>query len=65
MLNLPRSDPEESFDLNYFIDVWEGTQHDYGSKALIGTIALALFTLQKSDNMDDAMQTAKQMWTNR
>ncbi len=66
MLNPARSDPEESFDLNYFIDVWEGsTQHDYGSKAVIGTIALALFTLQKSDNMDDAMQTAKQMWTNR
>ena len=66
MLNPTRSDPEESFDLDYFIQVWQGiAQHDYGTKAVIGTMAVALFTLQKADSMNDAMETAQQMWINR
>ncbi len=66
MLNTTRSDPEAAFDLNYFMQVWQGNaQHDYGYQAVIGTMALALYTLQKADNMQEAMQLAEQMWVQR
>ncbi|XID75828.1 glycosyl transferase family protein [Alkanindiges sp. WGS2144] len=66
MINTSRSEAEESFDLNYFIAVWRGeTSHDYGQKAVTGTLALALYSLQKADSIDTAMQLAAQMWQQR
>lgn len=66
MLNPSRSDPEESFDLAHFIAVWKGeTSHDYGYQAVIGTLALALYSLQKASDIDSALQLAKDLWENR
>jgi len=66
MLNEARSDVEESFDLDHFLAVWQGkTSHAYGEKAVIGTLALALTTLNKASNMDEAMQQAEKLWADR
>lgn len=66
MLNESRSDVEESFDLNEFVAVWQGkAQHEYGEKAVIGTLALTLVALKKAESMDDAMVQAQKMWDGR
>lgn len=66
MLNPSRSDPEESFDLAHFIAVWKGeTSHDYGYQAVIGTLALALYSLQKASDIDSALQLARDLWESR
>lgn len=66
MLNESRSDAETEFDLEHFLAVWHGeTEHEYGYQAVIGTLALALYTLQKADSMDGAMNLAKEMWEAR
>lgn len=66
MLNTSRSDAETEFDLPHYLSVWRGeTEHEYGYKAVTGTLALALYTLQKANDMDSAMQLAKEMWETR
>lgn len=66
MLNSSRSDAEQSFDLNHFLAVWRGeVEHEYGYQAIIGTLALALYTLQKAPDIERAMPLAKEMWQNR
>lgn len=66
MLNPSRSDPEESFDLQHFIAVWKGeASHEYGYQAVIGTLALALYSLQKAGDMDSALQQANDLWESR
>lgn len=66
MLNPSRSDPEETFDLEHFIAVWKGeASHDYGYQAVTGTLALALYSLQKAGDIDSALQLAKELWDSR
>jgi anthranilate phosphoribosyltransferase len=66
MLNESRSDVEESFNLDVFVSVWQGkTNHAYGEKAVVGTLALALVALKKADSMDVAMTLAQEMWDGR
>lgn len=66
MLNENRSDVEQEFDLEHYLAVWRGeVQHAYGEQAVVGTLALALTALQKTDGMDAAMQMAQEMWDGR
>ncbi len=66
MLNESRSDVEESFDLNEFVAVWQGkTKHEYGEKAVFGTLALTLVALKKAETMSEAMLMAQKMWDDR
>lgn len=66
MLNPARSDAEEAFDLDHFIAVWQGTaEHAYGYQAITGTLALALYSLQKADSIEDALNLAQQLWQQR
>ena len=66
MLNPERSDPEQAFDLDHFIAVWQGkAEHAYGYQAITGTLALALYSLQKADSMDSALVLAQQLWQQR
>lgn len=66
MLNEARSDVEETFNLNEFVSVWQGkTKHEYGEKAVVGTLALTLVALKKTDSMDDAMLMAQKLWDGR
>ena len=66
MLSESRSDAEEQFDLAHYLAVWRGEQqHGYAVQAVVGTLALALVALQKTDSMDAAMQMSQQMWDER
>jgi anthranilate phosphoribosyltransferase len=66
MLNPARSDAEESFDLSHFIAVWKGeTEHAYGTQAVISTMALALYSLQKASSIEQAMTLAQTLWEQR
>lgn len=66
MQNEARSDVEESFDLAHYLAVWRGeTTHHYGEKAVIGTLAIALVSLGRAGDMDEAMRLAAQMWQTR
>lgn len=66
MINPTRSNPEESFNLSHFIAVWRSeVEHEYGTQAIIGTLAIALFTLQKADSIQSATTLAEQLWHSR
>jgi anthranilate phosphoribosyltransferase len=61
-----RHRPEEAFDLEQYLAVWRGEQtHEYGEGAVIGTLALALFTLKKADSPATALTMAGAWWQDR
>lgn len=66
MLFEARHAPEEEFVLEDFLGVWRGEKnHEYGMMAVIGTLALALRTLQQADSQEMALGKAKQWWEAR
>jgi anthranilate phosphoribosyltransferase len=66
MLFEVRHAPEEEFVLEDFLAVWRGEKsHEYGEMAVIGTLALALRTLQHSDSQDAVLAVATQWWQQR
>lgn len=61
-----RHAPEEAFDMETYLAVWRGEHsHEYGEAAVIGTLALALRTLQKAEDQDDALEMAINWWQGR
>lgn len=61
-----RHSAEEAFSFDDFIAVWRGQKpHEYGEAAIIGTLALALIGLQRCEQPEQALETAKQWWHNR
>lgn len=61
-----RSPIEEELDLTVFKSVWEGKQiHDYGEIAVPETMGIALYTMGVVNSYEEAMITAKKMWSNR
>ena len=66
MLFQERHAPEDEFVLEDFLAVWRGDKpHEYGEMAVIGTLALALRSLQKSATQDEALIMARAWWENR
>ncbi len=64
--NDSRSDPEPAFALAELIAVWEGkAHHPYGEQAVLGTLALALYTLQKANSREAAWDMARVWWQSR
>jgi len=58
--------PENFPDWDHFKAVWDGVEDDvYGSKAVTGTIALALRALGEAQNYTDAEEKAEQFWRER
>lgn len=70
-LELPKLTPhrslaEEEFNLELFKQVWEGKNtHDYGTIAIIETLAIALLTMQIAKDYPSAQQLAQQLWQTR
>jgi anthranilate phosphoribosyltransferase len=61
-----RHDPEEAFVMESFLATWRGEQsHEYGEMAVIGTLALALRTLQKAGSQEQALAIARDWWESR
>ena len=52
--------------MDEFLAVWRGeNSHEYGEAAVIGTLALALTTLQKAESQAAAMALAQAWWEKR
>jgi anthranilate phosphoribosyltransferase len=65
-INPDRSLAEEHFDLDFFKSVWLGqAQHEYGSQAIVETLAIALMTMNIATEYSDAQQKALAMWNGR
>ncbi|MFB2538789.1 MULTISPECIES: glycosyl transferase family protein [unclassified Acinetobacter] len=65
-LNAHRSEIENEFDLNFFLQVWQGTvNHDYGLQAIIETMAIALMTMNVCMDYRQAQQKALTLWQTR
>lgn len=61
-----RHDPVEAFDLQHYVDVWQGTKQDeYGEMAVIGTLALVLRALKKTPSQTEALEMARAWWLAR
>ena len=46
--------------------VWRGeAQDEYGENAVIQTVAVALWGLDKAENLEEAQQQARALWQNR
>ena len=66
MLFAARHAPEEAFVVEDFLAVWRGEKtHEYGEAAVIGTLALALRTLQRAESQDAALALARDWWEAR
>lgn len=66
MLFQNRHAPEEEFVLEDFLAVWRGNKsHEYGEMAVIGTLALALRSLQKAGTQEEALAMARTWWEQR
>lgn len=66
MLFEQRHEPESELAVEDLLAVWRGDAgHEYGEAAVIGTLAIALLTLQKATTPDEAMALAKQWWETR
>ncbi len=56
-------DPEQPVDL---VSLWNGSeQNDFAAEAVIGTAALALWTLNDAATIEHATQRARALWTAR
>jgi anthranilate phosphoribosyltransferase len=66
MLFAARHAPEDAFVVEDFLAVWRGEKvHEYGEAAVIGTLALALRTLQRAQSQDAALALARHCWEAR
>ena len=66
MLDQSHQQIDEHLDLNRLKNIWDGTSYDeYALAAIIGTTAVALKTLGKSDERLDAISLASSIWDQR
>ncbi|PCJ47184.1 MAG: glycosyl transferase [Moraxellaceae bacterium] len=57
---------ESSLDLTELTRVWNGSNnHEYGTAAIKGTIALALKLVKQASTQDDAFKMANSLWDER
>ncbi|RJG19953.1 glycosyl transferase family protein [Alcanivorax profundi] len=63
---LPRTTPPGTPDADMLKKVWRGeAQDEYGENAVIQTVAVALWGLDKAENLEEAQQQARALWQNR
>jgi anthranilate phosphoribosyltransferase len=66
MLDQSHQQIDEDLDLNRLKKIWDGTSYDeYAVAAIIGTTAVALKTLGKSDERLEAISMASSIWDQR
>ncbi len=57
---------DETMDVNRLLQVWQGkTDDEYGIAAVIGTAAIALRMMGKTESIEDATVQAQAMWEKR
>ena len=61
-----RQEVDEELDLSRLEAVWTGAaSDDYAAAAIVGTLAVALKTMNKADTVDAALKLADDMWQAR
>ncbi|MCP5036430.1 MAG: glycosyl transferase family protein [Rhodobacteraceae bacterium] len=66
MLEDGHAPPDEDMDISRLTRVWDGSDmDDYGIAATTGTMAIALRTMGKADNMEAAQAMADEIWQAR
>lgn len=61
-----RQEVDEELDISRLEAVWSGAiNDDYANAAIVGTIAVALKSMQKADTVDVALKMADDMWQAR
>lgn len=62
----PRQSQDEEMDVSRLTALWNGDiADDYGEAAVTGTVAIALRTLGRAANIEDAQAQAEAMWSDR
>lgn len=63
---MPRHTPPGSPNAESLKQVWRGVAKDeYGENAVIQTVAVALWGLDRAENLEDAQTRATELWTSR
>ncbi len=66
LLPNPQQEVDEDMNIADMSDLWSGKKdNEYGKAATIGTLAIALKALGKSENKDEAIELATKMWEGR
>lgn len=66
MLDDGHAPPDTNMDISLLARIWKGTDSDdYGEAAITGTMAIALRTMGKADNMAAAQTLADKIWQGR
>jgi anthranilate phosphoribosyltransferase len=66
VLDEPRQPIDENINLNRLKNVWNGVDSDeYAIGAVVGTAAIALEALEKTDGHKEALNMAKTLWSRR
>ncbi len=66
MLSDGHAPKDEIMDISRLANIWNGSEADtYGEAAITGTLAIALRTMGKADNMEAAQKLADEIWQGR
>lgn len=57
---------KDELEVEHLVELWRGTRDDeYGEGAVIGTVAIALYTMGRAKDREEAEAQARQMWEAR
>lgn len=57
---------QDDLDVTHLIQVWDGSREDeYGVGAIVGTVAVALYTMGRARTRDEAEAQAQTLWQGR
>ncbi|GAB4297229.1 MAG: glycosyl transferase family protein [Thiohalomonadaceae bacterium] len=57
---------QDDLDVNHLIQVWDGSREDeYGVGAVVGTVAVALYTMGRAQSREEAEAQAQTLWQGR
>lgn len=56
----------DDMDIRHLAEIWQDRRDDeYGVAAIIGTTAIALYTMNQAESREEAESKAREMWQNR
>lgn len=57
---------KDELEIEHLVELWRGTREDeYGEGAIIGTVAIALYTMGRAKDHEEAEEQARKMWEAR
>lgn len=57
---------KDELEVEHLVELWKGSREDeYGEGAVIGTVAIALYTMGRAKDREEAEAQARQMWEAR